>query len=84
MGILSRLDERADLLSAMTRRMRVNLDESDGFIAEGLVRQMIMGCMMCRNVESCRAWLADADVGAPPPAFCPNREALLALARADA
>jgi hypothetical protein len=84
MGMLKRFEEHADLLSAMMRRTGVKLDESGGYMAESLLRQAITACYMCRDGKACRAWLAEAEQGLPPPDFCPNKKLLEALSRRDA
>jgi hypothetical protein len=84
MGLLRHFEEHADLLSAMMRRTGVQIDEGGGYMAESLLRQAITACYMCRDAAACRTWLATAEEGSQPPAFCPNRRLLESLSRSRA
>ena len=46
---------------------------------EDKIRDTIINCYECKSGETCASWLATADDGVPPPAFCPNRDTILRL-----
>ncbi|MHA6323819.1 DUF6455 family protein [Roseivivax sp. CAU 1753] len=43
------------------------------------IRRSIVNCHTCTGADICAPWLDDADVGAQPPEFCPNRHTILRL-----
>lgn len=77
--IFDRFETRGNLLSAMMRRTGADLASAGGLAAENTVRQAINRCLLCRAEEQCKGWLASAEQGAKPPAFCPNAALLSAL-----
>jgi len=76
-GFVERLQQRADNMGRMIRRLGV-LDEWASATDRGLrIARTTRRCMFCPNTDRCAAWLAAPD--ADPAAyrsFCPNAEAL--------
>lgn len=84
MGLFRRIEEHGTLMSRMMRRTGVNLAHIDGYGGESALRGAIARCIGCPHGEACGAWLAEAEQGAPPPAFCRNAQLFGALADAEA
>jgi hypothetical protein len=51
-----------------------------GRVPRTRLHALVDGCQRCPVADACLTWLAEAR-REPPPAFCPAREAFLALAR---
>ena len=79
MGIFARIEDHGNLLSRMIQRTRADLAKLDGYGGEATLRSTIGRCIMCSREQECRAWLAEAEVGSPPPSFCSNAGVLSSL-----
>jgi hypothetical protein len=80
MGILKRIEEHGDLMSAMIGRTGADLTQLDAYAGEGTFRNAVGRCLTCSHGEECRAWLAEAQDVSAPPSFCANAALFAALA----
>lgn len=83
MGLFRRIEEHGTLMSRMMRRTGANVAQIEGYGGESALRNAITRCIACTNEEACRSWLAEAEPGSTPPAFCRNAELFKNLADAD-
>ncbi|MEQ6250449.1 DUF6455 family protein [Sulfitobacter sp. HNIBRBA3233] len=64
---LGQMGGMLDITGAMTALER-------GLCGDSELQSAVIRCLNCRNDEACKAWLAKAEHGAPPPSFCPNAQ----------
>lgn len=70
------------LTRGMARISGVNLPRAvvEGWLQRTELEDLIARCASCRQVQSCETWLAGSGNARSMPGFCPNREAIEALA----
>jgi hypothetical protein len=83
MGFFRRIEEHGTLMSRMMRRTGADVGNIEGKGGESALRSAIFRCIACTSADSCRDWLADAEPGSPPPAFCRNAELFRSLVDAE-
>lgn len=72
MSLLSRMDDRTELMGRMMRTVGVEQYAATGLALERELRTAFFRCQGCRAADECKVWLDGRDEGAAPPAFCPN------------
>ncbi|MDF1727085.1 MAG: DUF6455 family protein [Sulfitobacter sp.] len=79
MGLLNRLDkklqgwgDRLDLMQEMADKCGAASAITPRDDTATSVRGAILTCLRCGEAKTCASWLASAETGATPPAFCPN------------
>ena len=81
--ILKQYHDRLELMSGMVHRT----DALENTLADETMkrelRAMMNTCLMCKDTDTCKKWMAEPKTHATPPEFCPNAERLKALRAAS-
>ncbi|MGQ9366450.1 DUF6455 family protein [Azospirillum sp. ST 5-10] len=68
------MEARAQLIAAMARRLEVDVPAACANGGAERYGSMARTCMVCRDVEACRAWLGRGVVDEAYRHFCPNAD----------
>ncbi len=83
MGVVSRIATSADVMSGMMARMNKVAVDPRAVATEAharKLREMVLRCAACPDQPGCIALQSTTLTLAEAPDFCPNKEALQALA----
>ena len=74
MGLITKMDQRLELMGKMMRQTQFDLTKSNTLNLDQSYRKSVFKCLNCTSESQCRQWLDASKETTEAPDFCPNAD----------